>query len=275
MKKKLLLIVQLLILFNTVFAQKAFKVYDKSKKAYGVFNLKGTQIISTEFDEIFYINKTFHCFKKGKEGIISLNGTVIVPIEFDSVIYSNCGPPKIYSAYKQGKWIIFNSDGKKLSKQIYDKVSAPTNNKIGLEKNGHFFELDIESGKSSKISRETFDSFKSYYDECMDISMEGASCSANIIKENGFYGCKEKGEWVIRPTYESLNFTCEFWIARIEGKYGILSKAGEELTGFEYENISNHMNYAILTKNNKMGVFSLADRKLVLLLDYDKITFFE
>lgn len=273
--RKFLLLFQLAMLFHTGFAQKAIKVYDEATKRFGVFDLTGKRIMNTEFDKIFYINKSFHCIKKGKQGVISQSGTVIVPIEFDSILYSNCEPPKVYPANKRGKWTVFGSDGKKLSKRTYDLVSAPSDTKIGLKKDDHFVELDIKTGKTSRISQDAFNAFKLDYVECMEISMKGAGCRADIVGENGLYGFKRKGEWIIKPAYESLRFACSFWIAGRNGKYGILSATGEELTGFEYESISPNWNYAIVMKGGKMGVFSVADRKLILKADFNDVTFFE
>jgi len=272
---KLILVVHLVMLFNTALAQQAIKVYDKATKSYGVFTLKGNRIINTEFDKIVYINKSFLCFQRGKQGVISLHGKVIVPVEFDSILYSNCEPPEVYPARKHGKWTVFNSDGKQLTKRVYDKVSAPYEDKMGLKSNNSFFELDIETGSISKVSQDAFNVFEPDYVECMEMTMQGAGCRAEIVGENGLYGYKRKGEWIIKPAYESLRFACSFWIAGRNGKYGLLTTTGEELTAFEYESISNNWNYAIVVKDGKMGVYSIADRKLVLKPDFDEITFFE
>jgi hypothetical protein len=73
--------------------------------------------------------------------------------------------PNFYSALDNGKWTIFDAQGKKLSQNIYDKVTAHLMNKIGLKNRSNYFELNLESGKISKISFEDFNSFSSNYDE--------------------------------------------------------------------------------------------------------------
>jgi hypothetical protein len=107
------------------------------------------------------------------------------------------------------------------------------------------------------------------------MSMDEGGCNTKVFKEGGFYGYKVNGEWLIKPLFESLKYTCEFWIGSKGGKFGIISKNGEDLTEFEYDGISNFMNYAILKKNLKMGVFSIEENKLVFSVEFDKITFFE
>ncbi|WP_281979458.1 WG repeat-containing protein [Tenacibaculum mesophilum] len=270
---KLILIIALITLTKSAFSQNAIKVYDKSKNSYGVFDLEGKQIIPIDFDDIKYINQSFHCFKNGKEGVISIDGNVLLPIEFDSILYTDRA--KIYSAFTQGKWMIFNSEGHKLTEAIYDEVTAPHKNKVGLRKKNSFFELNIENGALSKISQKTFNSCYGFYNKWESLSMVDEGCSAHKTKENGLYGYKKGNEWIIKPQYQSLDYTCEFWIARKQGKYGIISKEGDELTEFVYNRVSYLENYAIVEENNTMGVFFVTKKKFILPIKYDEITFVE
>lgn len=272
---KLILIAFLNILSIPIFGQQAFKVYDKSKNAYGVFDIQGVQIIPTDFDKIRYVNKSFHCFKEGKEGIISDEGYVLVPIKFDSLLYNSCSKPEMYAAFIQNKWMVFSSEGKELIKPIYDKVSAPMKNKVALKKKNRFFELNIENGALDKISEEEFSNFEMFYKECLDVSLLGGSSSAKLTSQNGLYGHKKNDKWVVRPEYQRLSYTGEFWIGKKSGKLGIISKLGEELTTFEFDKISNLISYAIVTKDGKQGVFSIENRTCIIPIQYDRIAFFE
>lgn len=277
MKNTLLLASILLIAsINVLEAQRAFKVFEKSKNAYGIIDNSGDQIIPAEFDDIRYINESYQCSKNGNVGVISSNGKILLPIKFDSLLFSNCAKPEVYVASVNNKWMLYRGDGKKLTKPVFNLVSAPLENKIALKKRNELLEFDLKNESFAKINQGKFDNYDFFYEKCMDMSFVDGSFSAKLVSENGLYGYKKNNKWIVRPEYQSLKRTVdEYWIGRKQGKYGLISINGEELTEFIYDNVSTLGYFAILKKDQLYGVYNVTERIMIVPIRYDKIEFVE
>lgn len=277
MRKIIFFSVILLTLNNfSVKAQKGFRVYENSKKNVGIIDKTGAIVIPVEYDKISYINTSYECQKSGLKGVFSAAGDILVPIIYDSLVYSNCSKPTFYGASKAGKWILFNGEGKKLTKLKYDRISLPNGNKMGLSLDAKYLTLDISNGALNRISKEQFDAYEFEGEICLDLLMSDGAIIKQLTREGGLYGYKKDGEWLIKPEYQSLKNTVSgFWIGRKQGKYGLISSEGKELTEFVYSETSTLFNYVILRKEGKYGVFDVQEERLLIPIQYDKIEFIE
>ncbi len=243
----------------------------------GVSNNKGEIIIPVQYNEINLLEKptnafTFYAIKEGKTGVISNKGNISIPFEYpsNSTSWKNLNDFVIVEIKQNGvsNFGLINDSSKILIPAIYKEISIFDDQHflVGVDKNGRRYGLVNVHG-DIVLSPEYFAIKKLSEYTCTVSKSAGASglfdlktekliipCEFNFepiigtsyVKftqfKNGQSICgiiKANGNVMIESNYQSLSFlqNNKLFIAKIDGKYGLIDTTGKIRIPFEYENI--------------------------------------
>ena len=198
----------------------AFMEYGK----WGIVNSNGQQIVAPEYDEIrVEKERYFLTYKDDKLGLLSQSGEKILPniakeinIFNDQLIF-----------YQQGNfWGGVALNGKKLIPPKYDSYKRISNNFIKLltKRKFHLFSIPC----SNIITHNTYDDYYAFSNKHI------------IGKKNRQLGLLDRcGKVVLPAQYAEIQaYGGDWYRVNYQGRWGIISGAGEVIIPFKYDYIA-------------------------------------
>ena len=272
---------------NEVVAEEGFFIGEKECFGSGVTVIKpnGAYLFSDiEFEELRLISGDTSIFlikQEGKWGIIGLNGRYVCRPQFESV---DCFNNNLCPVKQNDKWGIVNKSGSFVQQCVYDRIDrdgstgnykVQINNKYGaLDSRANivipcqYDSIYIYSSYYIVISSNLFGATDSRGVFVLPIEYESINTGRNssyfVCKKNGLYGvCDYRGQIRIPFSYSSVSGPYDdVLIAGVNKNYGLLSIAGEMLTGLNYEAIEYRSGLGFCFKLNGLwgGVMSKSGR---------------
>ena len=244
---------------------------------YGVINSSGKIVIPCEYSLIVHPRKPyqglyneFYVKKNGKYGILNKKAEFISDINYDSFERDYYGikdsAQVIFIAKKGNQFGVINEFG---------KITLPV----------EFEEINLFEGNDFTIAKKEglFGVINSYGDIKLPFAYKNITSNKDwdyyILQKDKSYGVIDKQSLqVIFPTeYQSIE-QCFYdenrFIAKKNGFYGIITRKKRIIIPFEYDKISNWVEYGpkehFVVKDGKEGLIS-RDGKIVIPPVYDKI----
>ena len=224
---------------------------------YGLINLEGTEILSTEYDKIDTIKGVKNSILVQKDnlyGLVNNNGDKIIENKYTEI-------QSLTDDYSNG-YIVKNSESKygvisvnkeQILECKYSDIKHVSNNDLYV----------VKEGEEWKITNKTGDkSIEVKYEDIVYLTSENM-----IIKSNGKYGISglDKTEKV-KAEYQNIKYAfSDYYIAQKDNKYGIISSNGEILVQFEYDSLrfNKESDCLVATKSGDENSY-LIDRNLQL-----------
>ena len=166
-------------------------------KQYGAINLKGVEIIPTDYSELTVNGIYIYGTKEDEKKVFDLNGKV-VDIPFDEYINSTTSS-KYYIKNQNGKYTIINSNFEELTKQnyhfleyAYDNYFIATNeqDRVGVIDTEENVVVDFDydliqliKGKSIFQARNFSTDKIDIYDDKFDLALEMSNASIEILDD--------------------------------------------------------------------------------------------
>lgn len=214
----------------------------KKNGKYGLIDLNGKELLSTEYDEITVldgIENSIIIKKDGKVGLVNDTGSMIVDVNYKEI-------KKLGDTYKDG-YITINEQGK------YGLVSATKKQILG-DKYDEIAQISLkeyylvkENGKQKLINSKDETILENGFDEIKSTTTNGV-----IFVKNNLYGeMNTSGEITLETEYQDLKEAKDgTYIAKQNDKYGIIDNVGNVHIPYEYEEI---------TYNEKADLFFAED----------------
>ncbi len=213
----------------------------KKDGKYGIINLAGKELTPCQYDQITAmeeIKNTLKVTKDGKVGIIDEQGKEILSPQYTEV--TNLGKDNkegFIITQEDGKKGIINYSGQTILEAKYDNV---------LKVYGNDMYVVEQEGKQNLVKKDGTEILTTNLDEIKAI-LKNAD-NGIIYTQNGKTGVmKTTGEVIINPEYEDLKEAkTGIFIAKQEGKYGIIDL--QEQTKIEFQ-------YVSITYNEKADIY--------------------
>lgn len=272
------------ILFNNV--QGMNKVTDnlfaiKKDDKMGVIDLKGNLLLDFKYDYITYSDSSKHSIVSlnGKKGLIDEQAKFIlsaiyndIRVEKDKVLVTvgDC-----LNSCKKG---MFSLKGEELLPVIYDKIYIDTD-VINVEKEGKLalYSLNLKPLTSFKFDKELFQHINYYSNKKDELS---SFSPAIIVKVDGKVGLiTPDGKEIFSPKYQALELAEEYFIFKINDKYGVMDTSEKIIIqpiydGISFpprENANGNVNkgYFIVQDNGLQGIINMQG-DIVISINYEK-----
>ncbi|AWH86145.1 hypothetical protein HYN59_13955 [Flavobacterium album] len=282
----------------------------KQNGKYGLVNVKGEMVSPFLNDTLSTYDYLYYIATRGtKMGIITKE-SVAIPFEYDAITYYPYNwmntEKGVYILKKNGKFGVADKDAKILLPAEYDTAFAK--GEFIIANKGNVFSVMDRSGKL--LFNLDCDTLEAYTMELLYFTKNGKQ---GIVRNDGKtlmaalynqfeqlgkdiyivtdgdakYLTNDKGEKVlnlplqsantITSDYKPFDITEDYLVLQnTGGKYGLYSLDMKELLPFEYDDISEVVNfkYVILKKNGHVGVVT-TENKTVIPFKYDYINFRE
>lgn len=206
----------------------------------GLLNERGEIVISASYDQIEpYDDTRFSVSDNGKSGLLDLSGNIIIPTKYDKI--SDWG--YCYKVTLDNKSGVIDTIGKVLIPVEFDKI-----------------ESDLLHYKVYK------ENMFGYYDLNGKVLMpaeyimvgKGADRNQIIVKHNGKYGVQFQSspdEKVTDCIFDDLYVCKNDYVAKKNGKFGIIDAKGTQRIDFVFDGISTTQDGIIVTKNGLRGFY--------------------
>jgi len=249
----------------------------KKENCYGIIDSIGKIVIPFEYSLIEHPRQQYQGFydefyvkKAGKYGILNEMAELISDISYDSFERDYCkikdSTQVIFISKKGKRFGIINLIGKITLPVEYEKINQFEGNSTTIAKKDGLFGLINSSGEIKiPFIYQNIISYKDW-DYC-------------ILQKDKFYGVIDKQSLqVIFPMeYQDIE-QCFYdetkFIAKKDGHYGIITRSNQIIIPFEYEKISNWVEYGpkehFVIKDGKEGLIS-REGETVIPPVYDKI----
>jgi hypothetical protein len=193
----------------------------------------------------------------------------VLPMNYDSIVAVEIGfllePDYVLKVRQGGKWGLLSSKREKIGAAKYDAIYTLMGYTFAAKLEGKF---GLVNSEGTEITPFKYDSIYS-----------GGLNQAIIVDKKKLGLITMDGHEVIQPVYDSFTdaslYGCR--CALRNGKYGVVSSAGEELSGFvydEYRSYTSVHDEMQLRKNGKWGFFDCKSQKEVTPFIYDDVTSF-
>ena len=227
--------------------------------------IEAIQVIDNN-KQVSYINNILKVQKDGKYGLINLDGKELQSCQYDE-IYSLQGVQDVVKVQKDGKYGLINSEGKEIIAIQYADIQPLKENntsnfiiknegeKYGIISNNNQVVLDTNYEQIKNVYTSNYYVVKKDNKEVLvkkdgtEIALDNVDEITGILKKedggiiftkDGKYGVMNlSNETIIDPMYEDLRETkTGIFIAKLNGKYGIIDEQKNEKLGFLYQNIN-------------------------------------
>jgi len=247
------------------------------KGNYGIINSKGDLVMPCIYPKIEHPRKEyqgfydeFYIYKNGEVGLLSREAKPITDITYTSFecdySYDNGNYHILFVARKNNKCGLIGSNGEIIMPIEYDEIGKFESNSCAIAKKNGLYGIINNNGKV-KIPFE-YTSITTYH---LDDNY--------VVEKNGKYGIikKEPLDTIIPLDYDDLE-VCFYdethFIVNKSGKYGIIDNNLKIIVPFEYDKISNWVEYGpkehFVVKDGKEGLIG-RDGEIVIPPVYDKI----
>ena len=216
---------------NLWYEDNVLKVQKDGK--YGIINLSGKVLTSTEYEEITAIENIKNALKvkkDGKYGVIDNEGKVLVNPQYNNI--TNLGKDNKSGFIVQaedGKYGIVDYSGTTILETKYDEISKIYGNNLYVIK---------QANNEILIKKDGTEVLNTGYDHITEVLKHTED--SIIYTKNNLYGImKTTGEVVIEPTYEELKEAkAGILVAKKGGKYGVIDLSKNTKVEFKYNNIN-------------------------------------
>lgn len=230
---------------NIWYEKNVLRVYKDGK--WGLIDCSGNVLLNCEYDEITSLKSVTENFlikQNGKVGLINAKGQEIIKTEYKDI-------RTLKEGYKNEYLIMDENDNLGVISTSGTVILEPTYKEIKYLGNSENYAVKIDGiwtliRKNGEIINNTYNY----------ISVKGDNV---VIEKDEKYGIvTTKGEEKITPTYEKLEYAFSvYYIAKKEGKYGVINIENETIIPFDYLNM-----YYIEEKSILVG--DLTDTETVL-----------
>lgn len=216
---------------NIWYEQNLLKVEKNGK--YGLIDLEGKEILACEYDNIYSLEKITNSIivvKDGKLGLVDSTGSkVIEPIYKEIKSFGK--------DYKQG-YITKNQEDK-YGIVSYSKMQILPNQYEDIKQiYGSSLFVITQSGKQKVIKQDGTVAIADGFDSISQV-LEGTNQGVIFIKNNKYGVMSADGTVVIEANYEYLKQAkLQEYIAKKDGKYGVIDQNKNEKLPFDYTGIS-------------------------------------
>lgn len=210
---------------NIWYENNVLRVYRNGKA--GLIDLDGNVLVNCDYDEITAlksVKENFIVKQNNKVGLVNSKGQEIIKTEYKAI-------RTLKEGYKNEYIIVDENDNCGVISTTGTVIVEPTYKEIKYLGNSENYAVTID-GIWTLIKRngEVLNNTYNY------ISVKGDNV---IVEKDGKYGIiTTKGEEKIVPTYENLEYAFSvYYIAKQEGKCGIINIDNEPIIPFEYINM--------------------------------------
>lgn len=237
------------LLGNIIYSDSAFIVRKDNK--YEIINFSGTNLLNTNYDKILPIKNTTKSMiivKENKKGIVDNVGNIIAEPDFEEVELLTKNIDNGYIVKKDGKYGVISFSGRTILENRYEEIKNVYGNNFYVVK---------ENGKYKLVNTEGTEKLESKFDDVQFIDSE----SIVIVKNNKYklvdYDNNEK-----LKDYEYLEFAFDTnFIAKKDGKYGVINSSDSKVVEFEYKNIIYNSDLGIFIADKETGLSDFIDTK--------------
>ena len=205
----------------------------KKNGKYGVINLDGKEILPCEYNEITAlegIKSTLKIVKDGKCGIADNTGKVLLEAQYAEV--TNLGQDNkagFIVKSEDGKYGIVDYSNTQVLEAKYDEIYKIHANDFYVVK---------QDGKQVLIKKDGTVTLSEGFDEITAI-LKNIENGVIYKKSNKYGVMKTTGEVTIEASYEELKETKSgIFIAKKDGKYGVIDLENNQKVGFKYQTMS-------------------------------------
>lgn len=209
----------------------------KEDKNLAIVNKAGDTNIEISYTDIKSINgENVIVVNNGKYGIIGIDKTEKVKCEYQNIIYAFSD---YYIVEKDNKYGVMNSNGEML---------------VGLEYDSLEFNKESDCLIGSKLN----DANTYLIDRNLVLKVTGTNVTVhngyirvNVNDEYKFYNLKFE-----EKTNRDVFANNTLYVAKNDGKYGLVNRDGTLVVGYQYEDIKeqNEYGFVAVKKDNKWGV---------------------
>jgi hypothetical protein len=202
--------------------------------------------------------------------IINTKGETVITVKDFSGFYSNC---IAYIRKSDNEWSIVDNTGKEALSLRYDNLIMPDPYKnTALPTDSINYITTVKDGKYGAINGKGEEILPAIYDE---IKPSGEYFLAKKDRNHEIFD--SKGRHAYQGEYEDVSFCCggtEFFIAKKDGKYGVVNKEQKVYIPFKYAAIGRFDDMlgpfpVKLTSDGKWGYID-RNTKVVLPFQYDE-----
>ncbi len=259
------------------------KVYKQKK--YTLINKKGEEIFNF-FDEINERDNNYAIVTSNKKSGIVKGKRVIIPLIYDE-LYSASFDSRfenkqsaVIGIIKDKKYLIEYTKNKISKIKFSDDQSAWAKESVMDARIENVdYSIRYEAELNQLVRDKVIDSFKKINEKIYLVSKTGkyglykASNYTNITPfVTKFINCK----YDEIKNYQSNEGSTipENFVAKFNGKYGLIGNNDNEILAFDYDGIDNsHTSYILLHKNNKVGCYIFNTVYKPIEVKYDKMEF--
>lgn len=215
---------------NTWYEEDVLKV--KKDEKYGLINLKGKTLLNCEYDDIYTlkgVKNSLIITKNDRLGLADNNGRVVI-----EAIYTEIKPlgTEALDGYivksENGKYGVIGANKEQKLQIIYESIEPVVGNNLFVVTEGT--KQKLINSKGTTILEEGFDSIKQISKDSKEI----------VFVKDRLYGVMSTdGTIVIENKYEDLQkLDNGYFIAKKDGRYGIIDSEENEKIYFNYTSIS-------------------------------------
>lgn len=217
---------------NSIWYEDDVLKFEKDGK-YGLINFKGKEILEAEYTNIYALlgtKKAIVLEKDGKKGIFTtVSNEIVVDVKYEDIKTINNSYENGYVVKNsENKFGIIGNDKKVILEEKYEEIKDIESKEYAVVRENGIVKVVNKSGET--ILDSGFD------------SIEKINVDNFIIIKNEKYGVIGKDKTQIIPNeYEDIKLAFgTYYIAKKDGKYGIISSTTEEKVkvNFEYDNIN-------------------------------------
>jgi hypothetical protein len=269
---------------------------------FGLLNHAGEEIAPCIYDFIQDHGKGLLVNQGQLWGLLNVHGKIILPVNYTNITPYFFNGAQCYTAYYQGKFGIVDQEGKQILPFLFDFAEQlQSNQKPGLflVRNNKLYGVADVSGKLIvpliydyiSIINTVYGTTKKYYqvllgkkvgvvDEagkqvipCNYDNLGNYGDSALVAKKDGLTGVMSWKENVIIPfKYENIYRRGDGFIVRLNGKYGVKSLNGQDISAPVYDYIEGSaQNVFFVESSRKIGMIDMLG-KIVIPVEYDSYT---
>lgn len=215
------------VIYNT----EVLKVQKDGK--YGIIDFAGKQIIPCQYDNITAlqgIQDTIKVQKDSKYGLVDIKGKELISTQYADIKALKSGEiSKFIVQNAEGKYGVVSSNTETILQPNYEEIKNVYTSKYYVVK---------KDGKEILINKDGTDILTSGFDHIQEI-LKNEENGIIFIKDGKYGVMKLSGEITIEPIFEDLKEAkTGTFIAKQNGKYGIIDLAKNEKLGFIYQTLT-------------------------------------
>lgn len=215
---------------NLWYEQNVLKVQKDGK--YGLIDLTGKQVASVDYEEIVAISgieNSFKVKKDGKYGIVDNEGKIVIQSQYADIdVLGKDNKSGFIVKNDAGKYGIVDYSNNQILEIKYDSVEKIYGNDLYVVTVG---------GKQKLVNKEGTDVLTTGFDSVKQI-LTNQENAIVFSKFNKFGVMNLSGQILMDAQYDSLEETkLGIFIAKKDGKYGIIDINKEEKVNFNYSSI--------------------------------------